>query len=190
MLGKKVVVAGLGPIGLLASLIFRLRGATVFGLDRAAVDSPRAKLLAQMGGLFVNDKELDPDQFRQEHSDIALVLDAAGVAKLDFDLLDLLGTNGVFVLTGVPGDQRLIDVDGAKLMRRLVLKNQVMVGSVNESIDHFVRGIQDFEAAEKKWPGLIQKFITKHFPYTAFQNALTQHTPDEIKVVIDWSQPQ
>ena len=187
--GKKVVVAGLGPIGLLASIILTLQGAKVFGLDRAPQGNPRAKILEQMGGTYINDKEINLDQFQKEHPDIHLILDAAGVAKLDFDLLDLLGTNGILVLTGVPGDQKLIDIDGAKIMRQLVLKNQVMIGSVNECIDHFIRGIQHFEAAEKQWPGLLQKFITQRFDYTDFQKALSQHTPDEIKVIIDWSKP-
>ncbi len=186
-IGKTAIVAGLGPIGLLAALILSLRGAHVLGLDRAPEDSLRAKSLAQMGGTYINDKNLDPEQFRKTYPDVNMILDAAGVAKLDFDLLDLLGTNGIFVLTGVPGDQRLTEVEGAKLMRKLVLKNQVMLGSVNESIDHFAQGLKDFEAAEKKWPGLIQKFITQRIPFTDFQKGLDQHTPNEIKVIIDWS---
>jgi threonine dehydrogenase-like Zn-dependent dehydrogenase len=188
--GKTAVVAGLGPIGLLAALVLSLRGAKVLGLDRAPNDSLRAKLIETMGGTYVNDQNLDPEQFQKQHPDVKFIIDAAGVAKLDFNLLDLLGPNGVFVLTGVPGDEHLFEVDGAKLMRKLVLKNQVMVGSVNESIDHFVQGLKDFEAAEKKWPGLLKQFITQRFSYSAFQTALTQRTPNEIKVIIDWSKPQ
>jgi threonine dehydrogenase-like Zn-dependent dehydrogenase len=186
-IGKTAVVAGLGPIGLLAALVLSLRGAHVIGLDRAPNDSSRAKLLEAMGGKYVNDSKLDPEEFCKKYPDVKFILDAAGVAKLDFDLLDLLGQNGVFVLTGVPGAQRLLEVDGAKLMRKLVLKNQVMVGSVNEGIDHFAKALQDFEAAEKKWPGLISQFITHRFAYTDFQKALTQHNANEIKAIIDWS---
>jgi hypothetical protein len=52
-----------------------------------------------------------------------------------------------------------------------------------------VQGLNDFEAAEKKWPGLVQKFITQRVPFTAFEKGLSQHTPNEIKVVVDWSKP-
>ena len=184
--GKTALVAGLGPIGLLASMVLRLRGANVLGLDIVPKDSPRACLLEAMGGKYLNDKELNPAQFQKDYPDIELILDAAGIAKLDFDLRDFLGINGIFVLTGVPGDQRTVNVDGATLMRKLVLKNQVMVGSVNESIHHFEKALVDLEAASKKWPGLVQKLITQRFPHTDFQKALTEHTPDEIKVVIEW----
>ncbi|MBS0625279.1 MAG: glucose 1-dehydrogenase [Verrucomicrobia bacterium] len=185
--GKTAIVAGLGPIGLLGALILRLRGATVLGLDRKP-DSPRVKLLQAMGGVYIDDKNINFDEFLEKYPKINMILDAAGVAQLDFDLLDCLGINGIFVLTGVPGDQHLLSLNGAKLMRKLVLKNQVMVGSVNESIAHFEKGIADLEAASAKWPGVVQKIITHKFPYTDFETAFTQHTADEIKVIIEWSQ--
>lgn len=187
--GKKVVVAGLGPIGLLASIVLTLKGATVLGLDRSPEGGLRAQILKQMGGIFVNDLNLDFARFQKEHPDISFILDAAGVAQLDFSLIDILGINGALVLTGVPGDERLISISGSQIMRQLVLKNQVIIGSVNESIDHFVSGIQHFEAAEKKWPGLLQKLITKKVSYTDFQAPLTKHTTGEIKVIIDWAKP-
>ena len=155
--GKAAIVAGLGPIGLLAALVLRLRGAKVFGLDIVDPTSPRVKILTAIGGTYLNGKEKMPDMAAN------LIFDAAGIAKLDFDLLEMLAINGAFVLTGVPGEQRLIDVDGAALMRKLVLKNQVMVGSVNESIDHLESGIRDLQAASKKWPGVVEKLITQRF---------------------------
>ncbi len=185
--GKKVLVAGLGPIGLLACLVLRLKGATLFGLDIISPDSPRAKILTAIGGTYINDRTITPEKFRKDHPDLSLIFDAAGIAKLDFDLIDLLGINGVFVLTGVPGDQRLVSVDGAKLMRQMVLRNQVMLGSVNESIHHFELGIKDLQSAFHKWPGVVEKLITQRYPYTDFQKALTTHTADEIKVVIEWN---
>lgn len=184
--GRTVLVAGLGPIGLLAAIVLRLSGANVLGVDIVDDTSPRAKIIKEMGGIYVNDKTLDPVSFIKQYPNIDLILDAAGIAKLDFDLLDLLGINGIFVLTGVPGDQRMLNIDGAKLMRKLVLKNQVMLGSVNESIHHFEKGIVDFEAANKKWPGLLQKLITQKIPCKDFQQAFSGHSPNEIKVVIEW----
>ncbi len=177
--GKSVLVAGLGPIGLLAALVLRLRKANVFGLDIVDPKSPRAQILTAMGGKYIT-KAGQNDSFD-------LILDAAGIAKLDFDLTSLLAINGIFVLTGVPGDQRLLNVDGAKLMRQMVLKNQVMVGSVNESLHHFKNGLKDLKAADQEWPGVVSKLITKHVPYTSFSDVMSHHTPDEIKVVIDWS---
>jgi glucose 1-dehydrogenase len=184
--GKNALVAGMGPIGLLATLILRLRGANVWGVDIVEKDNLRVKILQEMGGTYINDTQVDPKTFRTQFPNIDLIVEAAGVAKLDFDLLDILGINGMYVLTGVPGNQRVMNIDGAELMRRLVLKNQAMVGSVNASFDHFAFGIRDLEAACKKWPGTVEKMITQKVPYQQFQNVLSHHTSDEIKVVIEW----
>ncbi|MBS0616292.1 MAG: glucose 1-dehydrogenase [Verrucomicrobia bacterium] len=185
--GKCTIVAGLGPIGILAALALRLRGANVVGLDIVDETSPRVKILQEIGGTYFNGKKDDPKEIAQKHPYIDVIFDGAGIAKLDFDLLGMLGINGIFVLTGVPGDQRLINVDGAALMRKLVLKNQVMVGSVNESLENFKMGIADLVAASKKWPGTVDKMITQRYPYKDFAAAFGKHTQDEIKVVIDWT---
>ena len=186
--GKTALVAGLGPIGLLGAVVLRLRGAQVIGLARESTDSYRAKLLGAIGGTYINDKAISLAEIGQKYPDIHLILDAVGSAKLDFDLLDILGVNGVFVLTGVPGEQPPVALDGAKIIRKLVLGNQAMVGSVNESIEHFERGVRDLEAASKQWPGVLQKFITQRFAVADFQKAISFHDSNKVKVVIDWSQ--
>lgn len=184
--GKTACVAGLGPIGMLASLTLLLKGAKVVGLDRAPETGLRAKLLSAMGGVYFNDKTFDPPSFKAKYPDVQLVVDAAGIAKFDFDLISVLGINGILVLTGVPGEQPILPVDGPKLMRQLVLCNQVIVGSVNESIDHFVQGLKDLESASQKWPGVVEQFLTHKFPHADFMKAFEKHGSDEIKAVIDW----
>lgn len=184
--GKCAIVAGLGPIGLLAAIALRLRGANVVGIDIVDATSPRVKILQAIGGSYFNAKTEKPEIIGQKYPHIDVIFDGAGIAQLDFNLWELLGINGVFVLTGVPGAQRMIDVDGAALMRALVLKNQVIVGSVNESLVHFKSGLDDLVAAAKKWPGVVDQMITQRFSYKDFAQAFGKHTQDEIKVVIDW----
>ena len=179
-------VAGLGPIGMLASLVLLLKGAHVVGLDRSPADGKRARLLEAMGGTYVNDKTFESAAFKKQYPDIQLIVDAAGVAKFDFDLISLLGINGILVLTGVPGEQPLLSIDGSQLFRQLVLGNQVVVGSVNESIEHFAKGLKDLETASQKWPGVVEQFLTDRFPYTNFEQGFVKHGSDEIKAVIDW----
>lgn len=174
--GQNALVIGLGPIGLLASVVLRLRGANVSGLDIVDPKSPRAQILTAIGGTYTQKATQTYD----------FILDAAGIGKLDFDLTHQLAINGIFVLTGVPGKQHLIQEDGAQFVRQMVLKNQVMIGSVNESIHHFEQGIADLQAAAKKWPGAVEKMI-QLLPYTSFQDVIAHHTPDEIKVVLEWS---
>ena len=66
-----------------------------------------------------------------------LILDASGIPALEFNLLDALARNGAYVMTGIPGGDRPLQIAGAELVRQLVLDNQIMLGSVNAARGHF-----------------------------------------------------
>lgn len=187
--GKRTLVAGLGPIGLLAVAALRLRGAQVLGLDVVDENSLRPKLLKQLGGTYVQGKSKQP-ALADGYGQIDMILEATGVAHVEFDLLEALGINGVYVLTGIPGGDRPIEIDGAALMRKLVLRNQVMIGSVNASRRHFETAVQDLGKAYKTWGKTIEQIITHAAPYTDFAEVLIKHPDNEIKAVIEWSKPQ
>lgn len=185
---RNVLVAGLGPIGLLAAMVLRLKGAKVWGLDIVEPNTPRPKILEEMGGVYIKSSDVTIEKFAKSCSQLDMVVEAAGIAKLDFDLIKLLGYNGIYVLTGVPGDERPLNVDGAGLMRQLVLKNQIILGSVNAGIVHFHMAVKDLEEASNKWKGLIETLITSKTSYKEFEKVLKTHPPDEIKSVIEWGE--
>lgn len=183
---KQVLVAGLGPIGLLAAFALRLRGAKVLGLDIVDANTARPQLLERIGGSYVDGRKESPKKFIDRFGQIDMILEATGIASLDFDLLESLGYNGVYVLTGVPGGDRPVSVDGSTLMRELVLKNQVMIGSVNAGMMHFRNAVEDLKAAAEKWGDAVSHLITHRFPFSQIKEVLHAHTVDEIKAVIEW----
>jgi threonine dehydrogenase-like Zn-dependent dehydrogenase len=184
--GKQALVAGIGPIGLLAAFALRLRGADVTGLGRQDRDTPRPSMLTRMGAKYVDERQVKPDGLGEHFGQIDLIFEATGAARLEFDLLSVLGVNGLYVLTGIPGGDRPINIEGAALMRQLVLKNQVMVGSVNASRKHFQTAVEDLENAQKTWSDAISRVITHRFPYTEYAEALSLRSSDEIKTVLEW----
>ena len=184
--GKRVLVAGIGPIGLLAGFALRLREANVLGLGREDAHTVRPSVLTQIGVKYVDERQIKPDASQEYLGQIDLIFEATGAARLEFDLLSALGVNGVYVLTGIPGGNRPINIEGPALMRQLVLRNQVMVGSVNASRKHFQMAVEDLEKARKIWSSAIDRLITHRFPYTQYAEALSLRSPDEIKTVVEW----
>ncbi len=188
--GRACLVAGLGPIGLLAALILRLRGAVVFGMDIVDAGTARPNWLEKIGGHYVDGREVPADKVDDKLGPMELIFESTGVAELEFNLLDALAPSGVYVLTGIPGGKRPLEIPAAELMRQLVLDNQVMVGSVNAARDHFQMAIDDLGHARLLWGDLLPQLITHHYPYTDFETALHQHEPDEIKAVIEWNKQE
>jgi len=74
-------------------------------------------------------------------------------------------------------------------MRKLVLRNQVMIGSVNASRKHFELAVTDLGKAYKTWEKTMEQIITHAVPYTNFADVLEKHPENEIKAVIEWSKP-
>ena len=84
-------------------MILRLRGADVYGLDVVDSTSARPKWLNVIGGIMWTDVRCRQTKLRRTVGPMDLVLDATGIAALEFNLLDALARNGVYVLTGIPG---------------------------------------------------------------------------------------
>ncbi len=184
--GRHCLVAGLGPIGLLTALALRLRGAKVFGLDIVDVASGRAQWLTAIGGQYVDARQVPANRVNDVLGPMELIIEATGIAALEFNLLDALALNGVYVLTGIPGGHRPIEIAGSELISRLVLGNRVMVGSVNASRDHYQMAVADLMAAHLQWGDHLDRLITNRYPHTDFLAALGRHDENEIKVVLEW----
>jgi hypothetical protein len=92
----------------------------------------------------------------------------------------------MYVLTGIPGGDRPLPVSGAKLIRQLVLGNQVMLGSVNAAHGHFQMAVDDLAQAHLRWGALIASLITHRYTVDQFAGSVSQHEPDAIKEVIEW----
>lgn len=74
--------------------------------------------------------------------------------------------------TGIPAGHRPMTIMAGDLMQQLVLKNQILLGSVNASIDHYKMAVTYLQQSQEYWPGLIEKVITNKFPYTDYHTAL------------------
>ncbi len=184
--GKRALVVGIGPIGLLGAMILRLRGAEVIGMDIVDETSIRPTLLKQLGGRYVDGRQTKTLDLDDQLGQIDLIFEATGVAQLEFDLIDALGINGIYLVTGIPAGDRPVTVQPGSLMQQLVLKNQILVGSVNASHGHFVQSVRDLAAAHGRWPEVMDKIITDRHAHTDFAAALGRHGSDEIKCVLEW----
>ncbi|HEY1024617.1 MAG TPA: glucose 1-dehydrogenase [Sphingobacteriaceae bacterium] len=184
--GKKAVIAGIGAIGILCAVALRLRGAEVIGIDIVDENSQRPQILKQLGGSYLNSREVMIEDLDDLLGQVDFIFEAAGVPQLGFELIDVLGINGIYVMTGIPGEGKPVCIPGAETMAQIVLKNQVIMGSVNASRLHFELGIKDLEKAKNKWGTVIDELITMRVHYSDFERALNFRSQDDIKTVIVW----
>lgn len=178
------VVLGGGTIGLLATLLLRLRGVETYVYDRSSADSYKARVIGEMGAQHVDASQVPLESLAKRLKRIDFILEATGFAPLAFDAAKRLSLNGVLCLTGISGGSRSMPIDVNKMNLDLVLGNRLIFGSVNANLSDFRSGAQHLGEIVKKWPGLLEKLITRRLPLKDFRHAFDGEK-GHIKVVVE-----
>jgi glucose 1-dehydrogenase len=179
---KQAVVLGAGPIGLLSTVALRLRGLAVTTVARSK-GHLAAELVTACGGRYLSSRDVPIPRLGEELGRLDLIVEATGNGQVVFEAMQALGTNGVLCLTSITGGHRPLEVDAHALNLRLVLGNMAVFGSVNAHRADFEQGVADLVAAERRWPGLLDRLITRRLGLDGFRAALDA-SPGDIKTVL------
>ena len=182
--GKRVVVLGGGPVGILGCMLLRSRGCEVWVYSREPASATRAALIQSTGATYVSSADADLPALAATVGRMDLVYEAAGSAALAFGALQHLPRNGAFILTGVPRGGPAIEIPGDLLMNSIVVHNSVIVGTVNAGRDDFVDAIRDLEAFVDEWPEAVRGIITGRHQLDDFCRCATERGGTGIKEVI------
>ena len=179
----RAVVLGAGPVGLLGAMALVNNDFDTYVYSREPAPNSKSLLLESIGAHYLSSEDISPQMLPQHIGNIDLVYEATGASSLSFEMMKYLGTNGIFIFTGVPGRKGPIEVDTDLMMRNLVLKNQVVFGTVNAGRDAFENSIRDVGTFTRRWPNAVKSLITGRFPMEAHRDLLLGRSPG-IKNVI------
>ncbi len=126
--------------------------------------NPRIDLVTAIGATYVSTQVTTFADLAEQVGNIDLVYEAVGHSHFALEALRVLGTNGIFVLTGVPGLQAFIEANPARLIRDMVLKNQVLLGTVNAGTDAFASALRNLGLFRRRWPEAVQTLIAGRYP--------------------------
>jgi threonine dehydrogenase-like Zn-dependent dehydrogenase len=136
----------------------------------------KPQLVRDLGATYhsgsVRDLGFEPD----------VIVECTGVGTVIADSIEKIGSGGVICLTGVGGGG-VSDYAVADAAAKMVLKNNVLVGSVNANKRHWYKASQALAEADRAW---LARLITRREKLENFRKAL-QRTPDDIKVVLEFS---
>jgi threonine dehydrogenase-like Zn-dependent dehydrogenase len=157
---QRAAVVGASTLGLLATLILRLRGLEVTTLARTEPPTLNSELSEASCERSRSARKMPLKEAAKEYGPFDIIIEATGASLVAFEGMEALGRNGVLVLTGISGGDRTIEIPGDHIMLGFVLGNKVAVGSVNANRTHFERGVQDMALAEAHYPGWLARLLT------------------------------
>lgn len=183
--GHTALVLGAGPVGLLGAMALRTTEFETFIYSREQEPDPRIAVAQAIGATYLSSQVLPPSQLEAHIGPIDLVYEAVGHSLLALDVLRALGPNGIYVLTGVPGLQTLIEADPAELLREIVLKNQVVLGTVNAGPQAFKAAIADLDTFHQRWQHAVRALMANRIPIEQAAERILER-PAGIKSVISF----
>ena len=176
---EKAFIVGAGPLGLLATMVLRLRGLEVYAAATRGKESLKAKIVRNVGGSYINVRET-PIATLEEKFDI--VIEATGRVEPALETMGLLGPNGAMCFLGVYREKKACQEFG-KVLTTIVLGNRLMFGSVSSNKKHFEMGIKDMPEIKRRYGNALKKLITTKLHLTDFKQAFTPEKED-IKTII------
>jgi threonine dehydrogenase-like Zn-dependent dehydrogenase len=174
---KTVLVTGAGPIGLLGALLGKQLGLEVHVLDRNET-GPKPDLVRALGATYhtcnVANVGFEPD----------VIMECTGVGQVIAESILAIGASGVVCLAGVGHGGSVPQIPTANVAASAVLKNNVIIGSVNANKRHWFKAAEALARADRSW---LARLITRREKPEDFQQALVRNAGD-IKVVIQFSE--
>ena len=177
---EKALVLGAGAVGLLSAMCAVSNGYDTTVYSREPSDGERAAYVRAFGANYVSSVETPLGDVGRKVGKVRspgpfdLLVEAAGFSPLTIAGIEALGPNGTAVLKGVPGlgPERAIDID--RLLRGLVLKNQVVVGTVNAGRSDYFDAMHLLEGLVVRFPESVRTLITGRYPLEAAPELLSK----------------
>ena len=174
---RTVLVTGAGPIGLLAALLGKQRGLEIHVLDRVETGA-KPELVRALGATYhagtVAGIGFEPD----------IIVECTGVGQVIADSFQAMGAGGILCLTGVGSGGRTTGLPTADAATVMVLRNNVVVGSVNANKRHWYKAGESLVRSDRSW---LARLVSRREKPENFRQALDRK-PDDIKVVIQFSE--
>lgn len=157
---KRAAVLGAGTIGLLATLVLRLRGLEVVTFGRTQKPYLNSDLIEELGATYISTSDVSVPDYAETTGGFDIIFEATGFSPIVFEAMQSLAKNGVLVLSSVTGGDRKVEVPADKINLDFVLGNKVMVGTVNANREYFESGVKDLSVAVLEYGDWLSRLLT------------------------------
>jgi glucose 1-dehydrogenase len=174
---RTALITGAGPIGLLAAMMGRQRNLDVHVFDRVQ-DGPKPHLVRDLGAVYHGGDlsvlgDLSPD----------IIMECTGATAVIADAVTRSAPSGIVCLAGVSSGGHSIRFDLGDVNRRMVLENDVIFGSVNANLTHYLVAAGVLARADQRW---LSRLITRRVTVEHWREAFVRQ-PHDVKVVLDFA---
>jgi threonine dehydrogenase-like Zn-dependent dehydrogenase len=181
---ERALVAGTGPIGMLATFILRAMGPEPCAFATRDKASLKARLIETSGARYVNVNEVPFERIVKDHGPFDVIIEATGSSEIAFKAIGQVKAGGIVCLTGLSPHKEAHTVCMDCVNMDLVMNNKAVFGTSSSNRIHFELALDRIASIEKKWPGLLERMFTRRVDLAHVGEGL-QRTKDDVKVVVE-----
>ncbi len=185
---KIALVIGTGPLGLIAVALLRIAGVAVYACDILPEESSKIQLAHRLGAGYIDARNKSPRQIIEAGAGegvLDILFEASGAAATALELIKYMSRSSIYVLTGLPREEIVMQLDAAQLVRQIVHYNQVILGSVNSNRSHFEMALNDMERLNLTFTGALESLLTQRVKLQDYQLAFAPKDSQHIKTIIE-----
>ncbi len=164
----RALVVGAGAIGMLCTYFLRLEGMEVWTASLEPAASEKAQLVEACGARYA---DTPAGKLAADVGGFDVVIVAAGSAQLSLDALTFLRRGGVACLLGIDGHDQRVSIPGPEIAVEAILGNRALFGSVNANVVDWHAAVERLDAARRRWPDALDRFVGLRVPLDAYADA-------------------
>ncbi|HXU15747.1 MAG TPA: glucose 1-dehydrogenase [Terriglobales bacterium] len=171
---QRGLVLGAGPVGLLGAMVLVANGYEAVVYSREPEGGDKGSLVHSLGASYISAASQPLENLAEKTGEFDVVLEAVGYAPVMMAAARPLAANGVIALTGIPAEGAAEKINVGRALRDMVLKNQVVFGTVNAGRRDYRAAIQLLEQFMVLFPESVRRLITRRRPLDEASRMLKQ----------------
>ena len=182
------LVVGMEPVGIMSVFLLSLYNYRLTVFCRRESDDIRSGIFEPLDLEYINTSRVPTERLEKAGYSFNQLFETTGDPAFIFRIMPFMAPNSVTVLMGAPERAAMnesIEIQAGKLIKRMVIGNQVLIGSIKAGRDDFESAARHLSELADLYGGPLSALFTHTFPMDEYHRLLSLGTRDTIIPVLE-----
>ena len=184
----RALVTGMGPVGIMTAFLLSLYSYRLTLFCRRESDDIRSKIFEPLEIEYINSSRVPTQRLEKAGYSFRQIFETTGDPSYITRIMPFMAPNAIMVLMGAPekvAREELTEVEASYLFSRMVMGNQIMIGSIKAGRDAFDSAVKHLTELADLYREPLSALMTHTFPMNDYQQLLDLTTRDTILPVLE-----
>ncbi|MDT8395247.1 MAG: alcohol dehydrogenase catalytic domain-containing protein [bacterium] len=184
----RALVTGMGPVGIMAAFLLSLYNYRLTFFCRRESDDLRSKIFDPLELEYINTCRVPIERLEKAGYTFRQIFETTGDPAYIVRVMPFMAPNAVMVLMGTPeklSRENLLEMEASYLFSRMVMGNQIMVGSIKAGRDAFDSAVKHLMELADLHHDSLAALMTHSIPLEEYRQLLELTSREAILPVLE-----